>query len=137
MRRVARVLAGGVTDGSEKFRCVGIAERVFFQIAVNALAKLGLSNPALKHTDHGGAFLIGDAVEGVADIVLGFDFLADFASGSESIFTFRTEFGVDVFNARSPLRLPFGDQLLLHPCGECFVEPDIVPPGRCDSSPNH
>ena len=122
-------LSGG-GDGVQEIADARVLVAVALEIRGDARLEFLLAHPAFEHADDAGALLVGDAVEGVGDIVLGHDGLADFARGHQAVLAHGAELAVEVAEARVPLGLPVGEDLGRGPGGEGLVEPGVVPPGE-------
>ena len=122
-------LSGG-GDGIQKIADARVFVAVALEVGGDAGLEFLLAHPAFEHADDAGALLVSDAVEGVGDIVLGDDGLADFARGDQAVFAHGAELAAEVGEARVPFGLPFGEDLGRGPGGEGLVEPGVVPPGE-------
>ncbi len=106
-----------------------VAPRVLAEVSLDAALERILAHPVLEHADHRLAFAVGDTVESVGDVVVAFDGLADLPRGYQSVAAHRAHAYVLLVDHGVPLRLPMANDFGIHPGGERFVEPDVVPPG--------
>src|SRR6185312_14168779 len=70
-------------DGGEEVGGGGGAVGARDEVPADAVAEAGLAEVALPHADHAGALRVRDLVEGVLDVVLGPDGLADEARAEQ------------------------------------------------------
>ena len=97
-------------------------------VSLHAAPERILAHPVLEHADDRLALAVGDAVEGVGDVVVALDGLADFPRGDQSVAAHGAQTRVLLVDHGVPLRLPVAQDLGIHPGGERLVEPDVVPP---------
>ena len=90
----------GRIERRQKIVCLGVAERMAFQVRLHAPAEGLRAHPMLEHADDGGALVVGDAVEGVLNIALGFDGLADAARRGQAVFLRGGQLGFDRVGVR-------------------------------------
>ncbi len=101
-------------------------------IASHPVAELGIAHVAGDHRHHVAALAIGDRIERLVDLGIGFDRLMDRTPGHQRIGVHRAE----PFGQRAGPDVEIGPPFVAdpeaHPVGEAFVQPDVVPPGRGD-----
>jgi hypothetical protein len=85
--------------------------------------------PALEHRDHPGALAVGDGIEGIQDVMAALDGLPDLTGRREAVGVHRPEGGLQQHDVEVVLGMRLRDDAVGHPCGECLVEPQVVPPG--------
>src|SRR6185369_15842772 len=123
------VFACGLGDSGEELGDGGGLVGILLHVELYAVAEFVGANPGFEHADDGRAFFVGDGVEGVRDIVVGGDGLADLASVDQAVGSHGAEALIHLRGIDVPFGLPLADDLAFHPGGESFVEPDVVPPG--------
>ncbi len=98
------------------------------EVVVDALAEDLGAEPVFDHADDGAGFAVGDAVEHLVDFGGGFGLGADGAGGADGVVVEGVvEVAGDVLG-EVPLGVPVVGGLVLHPGGEAFVEPEVIPP---------
>ena len=99
-----------------------------FEIGLHAFAKGFRAEVVFNGQQHVAGLAVGNAVEHLVDFVGRFSLGADGARGGLRIQVERVLLlnGDDL--RYMPLRMHGGNGLVLHPGGEAFVEPDVVPP---------
>src|SRR6185369_16498779 len=103
-----------------------------FEVALHAAAKGLLAGPAFEHADGGRTLLIGDAVERHEDVAARGDRLANPPRRYKRVGVDRIGAGLDARRPAIVVRPPLVYDLLGDPGRECFVQPDVVPPGQRD-----
>lgn len=106
----------------------GVEKRVLLQIAAHAVAKDGLAEPLLDHAEHGLAFFVGDLVEGVARLALGFHRLLDRVRGRPRVQPHGSLAACHRAQPRLPFGMPPRHLLRAHPAREALVQPQVIPP---------
>src|SRR6202023_3499044 len=101
-------------------------------VSANAGAERGLADIALQHSDQGLSLGVGDAVEGGHRLAFVGDGLLDWVRRAPCVEFHGAIFRAARIEPRSPLRKEMLRRLRLHPAGEAFVEPEIIPPGHGD-----
>jgi hypothetical protein len=131
-KRRREVVTGAPAHGGHEIGGRGVLVGVRREVDGEAAAERFGADPALEHAQDRRALLVGDAVEGVGDVALALDRLADLARGDA---------GVGVETDASLLErlvegVPLGVHLLgdadLDPRRERLVQPDVIPPGGGD-----
>ena len=101
-------------------------------VQTDTIAECGLAHESLEHRQHRPTLAVGDAVKGIEDVVVGGDGLANLPGGLQRIRGHgvqRTALGLQ---RQEQIRPPGVGGLVGHPGREGLVQPDVVPPGRCD-----
>ncbi len=70
-------MMGDIGDGLDELLGRRIAAREFVEIDLDALLPFGRADIVLEHGEHGGALVIGDAVEDVGDVARPLDRIVD------------------------------------------------------------
>ena len=98
------------------------------QVVVYALAEGFLAQVVLDHIQNRAGLAVGDAVEHLIDFIGCVRLRPDRPRRPRRIQVERTvQIGCDTLRY-VPLRMPGLQRLILHPRGEAFIQPDIVPP---------
>ncbi len=99
-------------------------------IRTHALLERRLTDVAFEHAEHRSALLIGNAIECSFDVAVAGDRLADLARGDQAVAIHRALCAAHAIKIGAVFRMHLLGDLLLHPGGERFVEPQVVPPGQ-------
>ena len=102
------------------------------QVALDAALELRRADELLEHVNDRRALLVGDGVERVEHVVVGFDRLADASRADQAVGRHRPSARAEAVEGHSPVGVPGLECLVGHPGGERLVEPDVVPPGVGD-----
>src|SRR5215212_8429805 len=79
--------------------------------------------------NHGRALFIGNPVKRAADIALREDRLADLSRGKQRIEAHHPALPAHGSYIRPPFRKLTSEDMVCHPGGESFIQPDVIPPG--------
>ena len=115
-QRVAEVDAGGR------------AERELAHVRTQRGAEFVLAEIAFHHRQHRAALLVGDAVEGAADLGPVLDRVVDASCGREAVRTHGAETAAEQIHVGFEFRIDLVHDLGRDPGREGFVQPDVVPP---------
>ena len=119
-------------NGIPQIVCPRILILMRFHIILHALAPDIRARIGFQHRDDRLAFGIGDRIERLIGLLDRPDRLHDRVGGGIAVQPhggFPRAHTVDI---RAPFRVQSGRRLILHPAGEPFVQPEIVPPGHGD-----
>ncbi len=122
----------GFVEGGQQIRRRCGASLVPAEIVPNPLAERVGAHPMLEHRKNGAAFRIRDHVEGVLDVVVARDWLANAPGARKAVERHRTVRRREAGEIGAVLRVQLVHHLVAHPGGERLVEPDVVPPGHGD-----
>ena len=126
LERIA--LARGRGDRANQISGHGVTELVLLDICLHALLEGLLADIVLEHGDHTCTLLVGDAIERGLDVAIAGDRLTDHARADQAVAAHRALHATHAVEIGTVFRMHLHRHLLLHPGGECLVEPDVVPP---------
>ena len=104
----------------------------FGQIGMDTALPAVLTDIALEHSEHRRALVVGDAVEGVGEVVDILDRLVDLTRRRQFVQVHHIERVAQRVRAEILLRQHRRRSADLGPVGKRLIEPDIVPPRRRD-----